>query len=90
MQLSTVLLVAVLGAVPLGRRPLTGTVLVPALTFLGISALSALLSGTYCTLDSWPRMRVLLVAGATMAVIISIYGVAQKFGVDPISEWAVP
>lgn len=41
-------------------------------------------------LDSWAKVRVFLVAGVTSAVIISIYGILQHFGLDPIPGWGIP
>jgi O-antigen ligase len=41
-------------------------------------------------LDSWARVRVLLVAVATTATIVSVYGVAQKYRLDPVLGWEIP
>lgn len=116
MQLSAVLLVAVLGAALLGGRRWRVPLLIPALAFLGISALSALLSGDlrhtlvgdrydgllslaagvllfYAAarfLDSWGKVRVFLVALVFTATVVSVYGIVQHFGLDPVVGWDVP
>lgn len=108
-----VLSVLLLGAVVLDKDPRLVPVLIPALAFLAVSALSALLSGDvlnsligdrydgllsltagvllfYATarfLDSWSRVRTLLAAGVATAVLISVYGILQNFGLDPVSGW---
>ena len=41
-------------------------------------------------LSSPLRVRIFLTAGATTAVLISILGILQKYGLDPISGWANP
>lgn len=41
-------------------------------------------------LDSWAKVRVFLVAGVTAAVIISVYGILQHFGLDPVPGWGIP
>ncbi|CAN5885022.1 hypothetical protein BH23ACT11_BH23ACT11_15750 [soil metagenome] len=41
-------------------------------------------------LDSWAKVRVFLVAGVTSAVIISLYGILQHFGLDPVPGWGIP
>jgi O-antigen ligase len=116
MRLSVPLLVAILGFVLLQRKRLGVPLLIPALSLLVVSALSALLSrdawhslvgdrydglltlgasvllfyATARSLDSWARVRVLLVAVATTATIVSAYGVAQKYGLDPVLGWGIP
>ncbi len=113
---SAMLLVAVLGSVVLRRR-LTGVpVLIPALAFLGVSALSTLFSDDithslfgdrydgllslaagvllfYAVaryLNSPFQVRIFLAAGVTAAVLISIYGIFQRYGFDTISGWSNP
>ncbi len=113
--LSAVLLVVMLGFVILRRKPFMVPVLIPALAFLGISALSTFLSENsmhslfgdrdegllslaagillfYAVirgLSSPVRVRIFLAAGATAAVLISVYGISQNYGFDPISGWLV-
>jgi putative inorganic carbon (HCO3(-)) transporter len=41
-------------------------------------------------LDSWAKVRVFLVAGVTSAVVISVYGIIQHFGLDPVPGWGIP
>ena len=41
-------------------------------------------------LDSWAKVRVFLIAGVTSAVIVSLYGLAQMFGYDPVLQMGVP
>ena len=41
-------------------------------------------------LSSPLRVRIFLTAGVTTAVLISILGILQKYGLDPISGWANP
>lgn len=118
MGLSAALLAAVAGATLLGARFVKVPVVIPALAFLGVSALSTLLSGDvvhslvgrenrydglltlaagvllfYAAarfLDSWAKVRVFLVAGVTSAVLISVYGIVQHFGLDPVPDWGIP
>ncbi|MDQ4000506.1 MAG: O-antigen ligase family protein [Actinomycetota bacterium] len=116
MGCSAALLVTVLGVVVLRREPLKVPVLIPALAFLGVSALSALFSedpwhslfgDRYAgllslaagvllfyalarCLNSPLRVRIFLAAGVTAAVLVSIFGISQKYGLDPISGWGVP
>ena len=117
MGFSAMLLVAVLGIVALRRRePLGVPVLIPALAFLGISALSTLFSdditrslfgdrsdgllslaagvllfyAVAICLNSPFRVRLFLAAGVTTAVLISIYGIFQRYGFDTISGWTNP
>ncbi|MDQ4083662.1 MAG: hypothetical protein M3117_04610, partial [Actinomycetota bacterium] len=116
MGCSAALLVAVLGVVVLRREPLKVPVLIPALAFLGVSALSALFSedpwhslfgdryagllslaagvllfyAVARVLNSPLRVRIFLAAGVTAAVLVSIFGISQKYGLDPISGWGVP
>jgi O-antigen ligase/type II secretory pathway pseudopilin PulG len=116
MGLSAALLVAVLGVVVLRRESLGVPVLVPALAFLGASALSALFSEDpwhslfgdryeglltlaagvllfYALarfLNSPLRVRVFLAAGVAAAVLVSIYGIFQRYGLDMISGWGNP
>lgn len=111
--LSMPLLVAVLVPALAARKRLAVPMLVPALAYLGVSALSALFSGDFahtlvgdrfdglislaagfllfCAtalfLDSWDRVRFFLAANAVTAVLVSLYGVMQKFGLDPVSAW---
>lgn len=115
MWLSAVLLAGMLGFLVLRRRPFVVPVLIPVLAFLGVSALSTLLSenpmhsllgdrdegllslGAGVLLfyavaqgpSSLVRIRIFLAAGATAAVLISIYGISQNYGFDPISGWLV-
>lgn len=35
-------------------------------------------------LDSWARVRVFLAAGVVSGVLISVYGIIQQFGLDPV------
>ncbi len=118
MYLSAALLVAVLGAALTGARLVRVPVLIPSLAFLGVSALSTLLSGNimhslvgeinrhdgllslaagvllfYAAarfLDSWAKVRVFLAAGVASAVVISIYGILQQFGLDPVLRMGIP
>lgn len=118
MALSAALLVAILGAALSGTKFMRVPVLLPALAFLGVSALSTLFSGNvmhsligepnrhdglltlaagvllfYTTarfLDSWVKVRAFLVAGVTSALIISLYGIIQHFGLDPVLEMGIP
>ncbi len=118
MALSAALLLAVVGATLLGARFVKVPVLLPALAFLGISALSTLFSGDimhslvggwirndgllsltagvllfYAAarfLDSWLKVRIFLVAGVASAVLISVYGILQSFGLDPVLGWGIP
>ncbi|MBD0356110.1 MAG: O-antigen ligase family protein, partial [Rubrobacter sp.] len=116
MGCSAALLVTVLGVVVLRRVPLKVPVLIPALAFLGVSALSALFSedpwhslfgdryagllslaagvllfyAVARVLNSPLRVRIFLAAGVTAAVLVSIFGISQKYGLDPISGWGVP
>jgi putative inorganic carbon (HCO3(-)) transporter len=109
MVLSLPLLVAVVGALLAGGRRRGVPVLAPALAFLGVSALSALLSAYpahalvgdrldgllplacgvllfYAAarfLDSWARVRLFLAANVFTAILVSLYGILQKFGLDP-------
>ncbi len=113
---SMALLITMLGIIVLRRDSLKVPVLIPALAFLGISALSALFSENTAyslfgdrdhgllslaagvllfyalarVLDSPLRVRVFLAAGVTTAVLISIFGIFQKYGLDMISGWGVP
>ncbi|MDQ3862093.1 MAG: O-antigen ligase family protein [Actinomycetota bacterium] len=113
--LSAALLVAMLGFVTLRRKPLVLPVLIPSLAFLGISAVSTLLSedpvhslfgdrdegllsiaagvllfyATARSLNSLIRVRAFLAAGVTTAFLISVYGISQNYGFDPISGWWV-
>lgn len=113
MGFSAVLLVTVLGFLILRKKALGVPVLVPALTLLGISALSTLFSedpwhslfgdrnegllslgaGTLLFyalargLSSPLRVRVFLAAGATTAVLVALFGISQKYGLDMISGW---
>lgn len=115
MWLSAALLVVVPGTVVLRRKPLVVPVLIPALVFLGVSALSTLFSEDpmyslfgdrdegllslaagvllfYAVargLSSPVRVRVFLAAGVTAAVLISVYGISQNYGFDPISGWLI-
>jgi putative inorganic carbon (HCO3(-)) transporter len=115
MWLSAALLAVVLGFVVLRRKPLVVPVLIPTLAFLGVSALSTLLSENpmhslfgdrdegllslaagillfYAVargLSSPVRVRMFLAAGATSAVLISVYGISQNYGFDPISGWLI-
>lgn len=41
-------------------------------------------------LDSWAKVRVFLVAGITSAVIVSVYGLSQMFGLDPVLQMGIP
>jgi hypothetical protein len=114
MVLSMPLLVAVAGLVLAGGKRRGVPVLAPALAFLGISTLSALLSAYpahallgdrldgllslacgvllfYATarfLDSWARVRLFLAANVLTAVLVSLYGILQEFGLDPVSGWS--
>jgi O-antigen ligase/type II secretory pathway pseudopilin PulG len=114
MWLSAALLVAMLGFVTMRRRPLVVPVLIPSLTFLGVSTLSTLLSedpvysllgdrdegllsiaagillfyATARALNSLALVRAFLAAGATTAFVISVYGISQNYGFDPISGWS--
>jgi O-antigen ligase len=116
MWLSAALLVAMLGFVALLRKSLVVPVLLPALVFLGISALSTLFShnpmhslfgdrdegllsiaagvllfyAAARSLSSLTRVRAFLAAGVTAALLISVYGISQNYGFDPISGWSVP
>ena len=118
MGLSAALLVAVLGATFLGARFQRVPVLLPALTFLGISTLSTFFSGNIMQslvgkvnrhdgllslaagillfyaaarfLDSWAKVRMFLVAGVASATLISIYGILQQFGLDPVLQTGLP
>src|SRR5829696_9074159 len=116
MWFSVALLVAVPGVVVLRREPLNVPVLIPALAFLGLSALSTLLSedpwhslfgdrqmgllslaagvllfyAVARVLNSPLRVRIFLAAGVTAAVLISVFGISQKYGLDPLSGWGVP
>ncbi|MGI8858646.1 MAG: hypothetical protein ACR2HO_00585 [Rubrobacteraceae bacterium] len=109
--LSAALLVVVLGSVVLRRKPLVVPMLLPALAFLGVAALSTLFSEDpryslfgdrdggllslaagvllfYAVargLSSPVRVRVFLAAGAATAALISVYGISQNYGFDPIS-----
>ena len=40
-------------------------------------------------LTSPVRVRVFLAAGVTAAVLISVYGISQNYGFDPISGWGI-
>ena len=40
--------------------------------------------------DSWAKVRVFLVAGVTSALVMSVYGIVQSFGFDPVLEWGIP
>ncbi|MDP9425212.1 MAG: hypothetical protein M3Q60_05015 [Actinomycetota bacterium] len=110
---SVVLVVAVSGGLILSRGPVGFPVLVPALVFLGVSALSTLFSGrpTYSFygdrgegllslaaevllfyalargLTSALRVRLFLAAAVSAAALISVLGIAQNYGLDPISGW---
>jgi len=117
MGLSAALLVAVLGVVVLRRKPfLRVPVLIPALAFLGVSALSTLFSDNpwyslfgdrydgllslaggvllfYAltrVLNSPLRVRIFLAAGVAAAVLVSVFGISQKYGLDMISGWGLP
>ncbi len=117
MGLSAALLVAVLGVVVLRRKPfLRVPVLIPALAFLGVSALSTLFSDNpwyslfgdrydgllslaggvllfYAltrVLNSPLRVRIFLAAGVATAVLVSVFGISQKYGLDMISGWEAP
>lgn len=118
MYLAAALLVAVLGATLLGSGGGRIPVLLSALAFLSVSALSTLFSGDilhslvgetnrhdglltlaagillfYAAarfLDSWAKVRVFLVAGVTSALIISLYGILQHYGLDPVPGWGIP
>ncbi len=113
--LSGVLLAALLGVVVLSREPLRVPVLLPALAFLGVCALSTLFSedrmhsllgdrkegllsvvagvllfyAAARLLDSPLRVRVFLAAGVTAAVLISVFGISQNYGLDMLSGWGV-
>lgn len=117
MGLSAALLVAVLGASFLDRFEKV-PVLLPALAFLGVSAVSTLSSEDIVQslvgetnrhdglltlaagvllfyaaarfLDSRAKVRVFLVAGVASAVVISVYGILQHFGLDPVPGWGIP
>ncbi len=41
-------------------------------------------------LDSWARVKVFLRVGVATATLISIYGIAQQFFLDPISDLGIP
>lgn len=110
--LAAAMLIAMLGATLLGDRPAGVAVLPAALAFLGVSAVSTLLSGNvmdslvgrwgrfdgllalaagvllfYATaryLDSWRKVRVFLVATVAAAVLVSVHGILQIFGADPV------
>jgi O-antigen ligase len=41
-------------------------------------------------LDSWAKVRIVALAGITSAVLISIYGILQSFGLDPVLSWGIP
>jgi O-antigen ligase len=59
----------------------------------GLLALAAgvlLFYGTARFIDSRAKVRVFLIAGITSAVVISLYGIAQKFGLDPVPGWEIP
>jgi O-antigen ligase len=112
MWLSAALL-AVLGIAVLDRRPLRVPVLIPALVFLAVSALSTLLAEDpmhslygdrndgllslaggvllfYAAargLDSAFRVRIFLAAAVATAVLVSIFGISQKYGFDPFTGW---
>ena len=116
MKLSIPMLMAVLGVLLLERRIIRIPLLFPVLTSLGISTLSALLSGDIlhtlvgdrydglatlaagvllfyaagCFLNSWTRVRVLLVAMVTTATVVSLYGILQHTSLDPVSNWNIP
>jgi O-antigen ligase len=42
------------------------------------------------SLNSQARVRAFLAAGVTAAFLISVYGISQNYGFDPISGWSVP
>jgi O-antigen ligase len=41
-------------------------------------------------LDSWVKVRIFLVAGIASAVLISVYGILQNLGLDPVASWGIP
>lgn len=110
---SVALVVAVLGVLIFGRGPFGLPVLVPALVFLGVSALSTLFSARplhslygdrgegllsmvaevllfYALargLTSVSRVRLFLAAAVSAAAVVSVFGIAQNYGLDPISGW---
>ena len=110
---SVALVVAVWGILVFSRSPVGVPVLVPALAFLGVSALSTLFSGRpthslygdrgegllslaaevllfYALargLTSASRVRLFLVAAVSAAALVSVVGIAQNYGIDPISGW---
>lgn len=118
MKLSTLLLVAVIVIALVERKLVMVPVLLPALVFLCVSAVSMILSDNpwksligesnrhdgllslaagvllfYAAarfLDSWAKVRMFLAAGVTSAVIISIYGILQQFGLDPVLQMGIP
>jgi O-antigen ligase len=42
------------------------------------------------SLSSQTRVRAFLAAGVSAAFLISVYGISQNYGFDPISGWSVP
>ena len=57
---------------------------------LSLAAGVLLFYATARSLDSWARVRIFLVAGVSTAIIVSVYGVMQNFGLDPVSGWDLP
>lgn len=116
MALSVPVFVAVLGILLLERRVVRIPLLVPALAFLSVSVVSALLSkdllhtlvgdrhdglatlgvgillfyAAGSSLSSWARVRVLLMSMVVTAIIVSLYGIMQHFGLDPVPGWGIP
>ena len=112
---SSAALLAALGFAVQDRGPLRVPVLIPALAFLGVSALSTLLSedpahslygdrndgllslaagvllfyAVAKCLNSPFRVRIFLAAGVAAAVLVSILGISQKYGFDPITGWVL-
>lgn len=110
---SVALVIAVWGGLVFSRRFIGVPVLVPALTLLGVSALSTLFSGRPAyslygdrgegllslaaevllfyalarSLTSASRVRLFLVAAVSAAALVSVLGIAQNYGIDPISGW---
>jgi O-antigen ligase len=41
-------------------------------------------------LDSWAKVRIFLAAGVASATLISIYGILQQFGLDPVLQMGLP
>jgi hypothetical protein len=57
---------------------------------LSLTAGVLLFYATARFLDSWLKVRIFLVAGVTSAVLVSVYGILQSFGLDPVASWGIP